>query len=81
MHNFLSQHEPCIHKEANFEYLTPIDFDCIVDIKKPNDKDDEDDKQKEKTTEWHRTGKNRPLKDQDCKGVVRIFFCTTVIKK
>ena len=34
VHVFLGQLDYCAHGGANFECLTPIEFDSVVDIKK-----------------------------------------------
>ena len=52
VHGFLSKLESHIHIGANFECLTPIEFDWIVEIKN-NENDEEDDLKKEKTTKGY----------------------------
>ena len=37
---FLSQLDSCTHSAENFECLTPIKFDWIIDIKKFDDNDE-----------------------------------------
>ena len=43
---FLSQLESFTHGEANFESMAPIELKHIVDIKKSNENDEEDNHQK-----------------------------------
>ena len=42
----LSQLESCIRRGEKIDCLTPIEFECIVDVKKSNEKDEECDMQK-----------------------------------
>ena len=48
---FLSQLESYIHRGENFECLSPIEFEYIVDIKKSNDSDEDDSSKKEENRE------------------------------
>ena len=74
VYTFLSQLESFTHRRANFEYLTPIELECNVDIKN-NDNDDEGNLQKVKPRKGIELGKSNPMIDLGYKWFARAKFC------
>ena len=76
---FFSQVESCINRGKNFEQHSPVEFECIVEIKKcAENEDDEEKKRGRKKHKGMDLAEKHPLAKHGCKGCIRSKFCTPV---